>query len=158
MTLSFEEALNEIVDNAEKASTKMTVDDKAKITRAEASVFKNELEHVVEEKHYRDRITGKDPHLANTVILQNRNVDGMKNGASTVGWSKDKAYIANFIENGTKFPMYSRKGRKYRKGGQVAVHADHFVRKLRDDPALHDRMVRAGAAEYRKIIKKRGGD
>lgn len=156
--LSFIDALNEIVEDAEAVSTKMTVEDKAKITKAEAKVFKEALANTVKRNHYRERETGVDPHLADSILMQNKNVDGFKNGKSTIGWSKDKAYIANFLENGTKFPMYSRKGRKYKRGGQVAVHADHFLRKLRDDPALHEQMVRAGAEEYRKIIKKRGGD
>lgn len=155
--LTFEEAFNQIVEDAESVSTKMSVEDKAAITKAQASVFKQALKEEVKSKHYRDRVTGESPHLADTVISQNKSVDGFKNGTSTVGWNKDKAYIANFLENGTKFPMYSRKGRKFKRAGQVAVRADHFVRNLRNDPVLHERMLLAGASKYAQIIKKRGG-
>ena len=155
--LTFEEALNQVVEDAESVSTKMSVEDKAAITKAEAQVFKQALKEKTKAQHYRDRVTGESLHLADTVISQNRSVDGFKNGTSVVGWPQDKAYIANFLENGTKFPMYSKKGRKFKHAGQVAVRADHFVRDLRNDSVLHERMLLAGANKYAQIIKKRGG-
>ncbi len=104
---SLESILNAFIEDAEAVSTQMTVEDKAKVTKAGADVFAKELETEYKANHYRHRTTGKDPHLADSVITQSTNVDGMKNGSSVVGFSKDKAYIANFIENGTKFPMYT---------------------------------------------------
>ena len=104
---SLEDILNAFIEDAEAVSTQMTVEDKAMVTKAGADAFDKELESEYRANHYRHRTTGKDPHLADSVITQSTNVDGMNNGSSTVGFSKDKAYIANFIENGTKFPMYT---------------------------------------------------
>lgn len=104
---SLEGILNAFIEDAEAVSTQMTVEDKQRVTKAGADVFAKELETEYKANHYRHRTMGKDPHLSDSVITQSTNVDGMKNGSSVVGFSKDKAYIANFIENGTKFPMYT---------------------------------------------------
>ena len=152
---SLEDILDAIVNDAEALSTNMTVDNKAKVTKAGADVFAKELESEYKANHYRHMRTGKDPHLADSVIAQNSNVDGMKNGSSTVGFSKDKAYIANFIENGTKFPMYTSKGRKYKHGGQVAINGDHAIDNLRNDSQLQAKIVEAQAEAYKQIIDRR---
>ena len=133
----------------------MTVEDKVKLTKAGANVFAKELESEYKANHYRHRTTGKDPYLAESVMTQNANVDGMKNGSSTVGFSKNKAYIANFIENGTKFPMYTSKGRKYKRGGQVAINGDHAIDNLRNDSQLQAKIVEAQAEVYKQIIDRR---
>ena len=152
---SLESILNAFIEDAEAVSTNMTVEDKQKVTKAGADVFANELESEYKTNHYRHRTTGKDPHLADSVMTQNTNVDGMKNGASVVGFSKDKAYIANFIENGTKFPMYTSKGRKYKHGEQVAINGDHTIDNLRNDSQLQAKILEAQALEYKKIIDRR---
>ncbi|AVO66253.1 HK97 gp10 family phage protein [Weissella cibaria] len=152
---SLEDILNAIISDAEALSTQMTVEDKAKLTKAGADVFAKELETEYKANHYRHRTTGKDPHLAESVMAQNANVEGMKNGSSTVGFSKDKAYIANFIENGTKFPMYTSKGRKYKHGGQVAINGDHAIENLRNDSKLKDKIVEAQEAVYKQIVDRR---
>ena len=152
---SLEDILNAIISDAEAVSTQMTVEDKQKVTKAGADVFAKELESEYRANHYRHRQTGKDPHLADSVMAQNTNVDGMKNGSSTVGFSKDKAYIANFIENGTKFPMYTAKGRKYKKGGQVAINGDHAIDNLRNDSQLQAKILEAQAEAYKQIINRR---
>lgn len=152
---SLEDILNAIISDAEALSTQMTVEDKAKLTKAGADVFAKELETEYKANHYRHRTTGKDPHLAESVMAQNANVEGMKNGSSTVGFSKDKAYIAIFIENGTKFPMYTSKGRKYKHGGQVAIKGDHAIENLRNDSKLKDKIVEAQEAVYKQIVDRR---
>lgn len=152
---SLESILNAFIEDAEALSTQMTIEDKAKVTKAGADVFAKALETEYKANHYRHRQTGKDPHLADSVIAQNTNVDGMKNGSSTVGFSKDKAYIANFIENGTKFPMYTAKGRKYKRAGQVAINGDHAIDNLRNDSQLQAKILEAQAEAYKKIIDRR---
>ncbi|KIU23780.1 HK97 gp10 family phage protein [Weissella cibaria] len=152
---SLESILNAFIEDAEALSTNMTVEDKAKVTKAGADVFAKELETEYKANHYRHRQTGKDPHLADSVIAQSSNVDGMKNGSSTVGFTKDKAYISNFIENGTKFPMYTSKGRKYKHGGQVAINGDHAIDNLRNDSQLQAKVVEAQAEIYKQIINRR---
>lgn len=153
--LSLEDILNSIVEEAEAVSTNLTVEDKAEITKAGAKVFKASLEEVTKAKHYRHRRTGDDPHLADSVIMQNTNVDGMKNGASVVGWDYTKSRQGHLIEEGTKFPMYTAKGIKYKKGGQVAINGDHFVAGVRNDPQVMAKVVEAEAAVMKQILEKR---
>lgn len=144
--LSLEDILNSIVEEAEAVSTNLTVEDKAKITKAGAKVFKVSLEEVTKAKHYRHRRTGNDPHLADSVIIQNTNVDNMKNGASVVGWDYTKSRQGHLIENGTKFPMYTSTGARYKKGGQVVINGDHFVEGVRNDPQVMAKVLEAEAA------------
>lgn len=153
--LSLEDVLNSIVEEAEAVSTNLTVEDKVEITKAGAKVFKASLEEVTKAKHYRHRRTGDDPHLADSVIMQNTNVDGMKNGASVVGWDYTKSRQGHLIEEGTKFPMYTAKGIKYKKGGQVAINGDHFVAGVRNDPQVMAKVVEAEAAVIKQIVEKR---
>lgn len=153
--LSLEDILNSIVEEAEAVSTNLTVEDKAQITKAGAKVFKVSLEEVTKAKHYRHRRTGNDPHLADSVIIQNTNVDNMKNGASVVGWDYTKSRQGHLIENGTKFPMYTSTGARYKKGGQVAINGDHFVEGVRNDPQVMAKVLEAEAAAMKQIIEKR---
>lgn len=153
--LSLEDILNSIVEEAEAVSTNLTVEDKAQITKAGAKVFKVSLEEVTKVKHYRHRRTGNDPHLADSVIIQNTNVDNMKNGASVVGWDYTKSRQGHLIENGTKFPMYTSTGSRYKKGGQVAINGDHSVEGVRNDPQVMAKVLEAEAAAMKQIIEKR---
>lgn len=153
---SFEEFFNNFVKQAEDLTVNLPVEDKAKVTKAGAKVFAKELEAEYKQKHYRHRETGKDPHLADSVIMQNKNIDGMKDGTSTVGFNTQKSYISNFIENGTKFPMYTKKGRQYKHAGQVNITADHVIRDLRENPNVKAKMLKAEAEAYNKILEKKG--
>lgn len=152
---SLEDILNAFIKETEAVSTQMSVEDKAKVTKAGAKVFAKELEAEYKANHYRHRETGENPHLADSVIVQNSNIDGMKTGESTVGFNTQKSYIANFIENGTKRPMYTSKGRKYKHGGQVLINGDHTIADLRNSPELQSKMVQAQAKEYKKIVDGR---
>lgn len=153
---SFEEFFNDFVKQAEDLTVNLPVEDKAKVTKAGAKVFAKELEAEYKQKHYRHRETGQDPHLADSVIMQNTNIDNMKDGSSTVGFNQHKAYIANFIENGTKFPMYTKRGRQYKHAGQVNITADHVIRDLRANPNVQAKMLKAEAKAYNKILEKKG--
>ena len=153
---SFEAFFEDFVKQAEDLTVNLPVEDKAKVTKAGAKVFAKELEAEYKQKHYRHRETGEDPHLADSVIMQNKNIDGMKDGTSTVGFNQQKSYIANFIENGTKFPMYTKKGRKYKHAGQVNLTADHVIRDLRANPNVQAKMLKAEAEAYNKILEKKG--
>ena len=153
---SFEEFFNDFVKQAEDLTVNLPVEDKTKVTKAGAKVFAKELEAQYKQKHYRHRETGEDPHLADSVIMQNTNIDGMKDGTSTVGFNQEKAYIANFIENGTKFPMYTKRGRQYKHAGQVNITADHAIADLRVNSNVQAKMLKAEAEAYKKILEKKG--
>lgn len=165
---TFEEVMQLIIDNAEEISTKMSVEDKSKITKAGAKAFKLALTSEVRDRHYRFRETGEDPHLADSIVMKNHNIDGVKDGQSIVGWERSnvkrthtKGYIANIINNGSRFPQFTtRSGRKYKKAGEVAVHADHFIEETRDNPIVRQFVLKAEAEEIRKLInrKNNGGN
>ena len=163
MMVTFEEALQRVVDEAEAVSTKMSIEDKAKITRAGAKVFQEALKAEVKKRHYRDRKTGEDPHLADEIVIKNRNIDGVKDGTSVVGWERStafgtrtKGYIAHIINDGSRFPQFtSFSGRKYKKAGEVAINGDHFIEQTRDNPAVKQAILEAEAKTMRRIINRR---
>ena len=86
--VSFYDAMQLIVDRAEELSTKMSVEDKAEVTKAGAKVFEQALAYEVRNRHYRHRDTGEDPHLADSIVMKNKNIDGVKDGQSVVGWER----------------------------------------------------------------------
>ncbi|MDM5143823.1 hypothetical protein ICE98_00894 [Lactococcus lactis] len=49
---TFEEAMQLIINQAESLSTKMTVEDKAEVTKAGAKVFEQALAYEVRNRHY----------------------------------------------------------------------------------------------------------
>lgn len=160
---TFEEAMRLVVDQAESLSTKMSVEDKAKVTKAGAKVFEQALKQEVLSRHYRHRDTGEDPHLADDIVVKNNNIDGVKDGQSVVGWERStakgthtKGYIANIINNGSRFPQFTtRSGRKYKKPGEVAVQADHFIEETRNNPVVKQGILKAEAEAMRKIINRK---
>jgi len=161
--VSFYDAMQLIVDRAEELSTKMSVEDKAEVTKAGAKIFEQALKQEVLSRHYRHRDTGKDPHLADSIVIKNRNIDDVKDGQSVVGWERStekgthtKGYIANIINNGSRFPQFTtRSGRKYKKPGEVAVHADHFIEETRKNPIVQQGILKAEAEAMRKIINRK---
>lgn len=155
---SFEEIMNGLIEEAEAVSSNLTVEDKAKITKAGAVAFAKGLEKVTREKHYRIRKTGENPHLSDSILVQNTSIDGIKNGNSTVGWDYSKSKVGHLIENGTRFPMYSKKGTKYRKGGQVAITADPFVSTYRESTEAQAAIFSAESDVFSEILKKRGAE
>lgn len=96
---TFEEAMQLIINQAESLSTKMSVEDKAEVTKAGAKVFEQALAYEVRNRHYRHRDTGEDPHLADSIVMKNKNIDGVKDGQSVVGWerSTEKVLIQKVI-------------------------------------------------------------
>lgn len=160
---TFEEAMQLIINQAESLSTKMTVEDKAEVTKAGAKVFEQALKQEVLSRHYRHRDTGEDPHLADSIVMKNKNIDGVKDGQSVVGWKRStakgthtKGYIANIINNGSRFPQFTtRSGRKYKKPGEVAVQADHFIEETRNNPVVKQGILKAEAEAMRKIINRK---
>lgn len=155
---SLEDILNSFVQEVEDNTINLPIEDKAKITKAGAEIFKAELETVTRDKHYRERKTGKKPHLADSVLIDNKNIDNIKDGSSVVGWDYSQSRVGHLIENGTKYPMFTKRGYKYKHAGEVHVHADHFVRDLRESPDVQAKMLEAESQEYAKILRKRSGN
>lgn len=159
--------LDDWADNLE-AAYDLTVEEQARITLAGAKVLEKNMKAYIKDQHYQNRKTGEYPHLADSVKSQGKNVDGVIDGTSVVGFPDEKAYIANFISGGTKHVIYDSskfhgksartdsKGNDYIRGGRRAVTGDDFLDKVRN--ASLPEIFEAEDAEYHKILKEKGVD
>jgi len=136
---SFEETLNGWMSDVEKA-VKLTEAEQLEITKAGAEVYKEILTNNTKSEHY-DYEHHKDfdsngkpiPHLAKTVHLQKA-----KDGAPAydVGFEDKRAYIARFLNDGTK-----------------KLPADHFVDRARQEAV--PKVILAQQAVYNRIMEGR---
>lgn len=108
------------------AATSLNSSERAEINRAGAEVLEQKLKEAVEAKHNR---TGG---MAGSV-----GIDTEPTGASKVGFDKDHAYIARFLNDGTKH-----------------IIADHFVDQTRE--AAKDAIFAAQVKAYRRILRRKG--
>lgn len=76
-----------------------STNEQAQITEAGAKVFAEHLK-IETDKHRSKHNDTKYGHLADNVAMQNSDIDGEKNGNSTVGFGK-KAFVARFLNDGT---------------------------------------------------------
>lgn len=101
--------------------------------------------------------------MAEGIVTQNKNIDGVKDGQSVVGWEKSnikgtntKGYIANIINNGSRIPQFTtRSMRKYKNPGAVAINADHFIEETRANPVVKAGILKAESEAMRRIINRR---
>ncbi len=136
----FAEELTEWLETV-KTLANLTPKEQAQITKAGAEVFRDALEEETKRKHYSNHKDLKYGHMADNIAVQAKDIDGIANGKSSVGW--DNPYHANNarrLNDGTK---------KYT--------ADHFVTNVQNDNSVQERVLLAEKKEYDKIIKKRGG-
>lgn len=103
----------QLLEDFGRNTEKMIVPDRAKqkaMTAAGAKVLTDNLVHETRSKHYQaGRKIGKVKHLADSITFENKDVDGIDNGNSVVGFTgKDEsginhARIARFLNDGTKY-------------------------------------------------------
>lgn len=123
-----------------KAMTDLTIDEQAKVTKAGAEVYRDILAETTLREHHTTMAHDNRKHLSDDIIVKATNVDGQKNGVSTVGWEDGmNATIARWLNDGTK---------KYT--------ADHFVTNVQQSQDVLQKVLLAEKAEYDKIIGKRG--
>lgn len=137
------ESLDDLVD--------LSADEKAQITKAGAKAYQGGLTAITKEKHFQDKEgTIKNSkgevigHLADSLILNNKNIDGIKNGDSTVGFNKQHARIARLLNNGWR---YESKGKIMTKVG------DSFITNSREQ--LNDQIAQAEMAKAKEILDKK---
>ncbi|MHA5097165.1 HK97 gp10 family phage protein [Oenococcus oeni] len=156
--------LGDWADNLEKAYD-LPLKDQARITDAGAKVLKKNMESYIRERHYTNRKTGNDPHLADSVIEKPTNINGSIDGTSTVGFDPKKAYIARFISDGTRHVVYDasvtrtrhdKAGNLYARGGRKAINGDDFLDKVRN--ASKPAIFQAENEEFQKILHQKGLD
>lgn len=134
--VELDEALEQWLKEVQRANT-LTMREKQKITKAGAKVYAKALEEKTREIHYSSHNDQVHGHLADSVIVSNKNIDGIKNGTTTIGFDHYHATVARQLNNGTiKYP------------------ADHFIEKIRDESteAVFKKMKKT----YQKILKKKG--
>ncbi|MHA5112852.1 HK97 gp10 family phage protein [Oenococcus oeni] len=128
--------LDDWADNLEKAYS-LSIPEQARITKAGADVLRKNIADYLKIHHYRNRKTGEEPHLADSVIDDATNIIGKVDGSSVVGFPPKKGYIARFLNDGTKY-----------------IHGDDYLDKVRN--ASLDEIYKAENAEYQKILKEKG--
>lgn len=135
--MEMDEALGQWLKQISKAA-ELSISDQEKITKAGADVYAKKLAEVTKEKHPNTKGTGgKYGHLSEDISGKKGDIDGDHNGSSTVGFG-DKAFVARFLNDGTK-----------------KIHGDHFVDNARDD--AKDAVFAAEQEEYEAIIAKLNG-
>lgn len=103
---------------------------KQKMTAAGAKVLSDALQKETRGKHYQaGRKIGKVKHLADSITYEEKDVDGVDNGNSVVGFTgKDEsginhARIARFLNDGTKYITGDSFVDRTRRGSVSAVFA-----------------------------------
>lgn len=141
---SLDSLMQTFARNAEKFAIPDTAT-KKEMTAAGAKVFTESLKATTKEQHYqKDGKKGskrKVKHLADSIVFENNDVDGIDNGNSIAGFQgKDEsginhARIARFLNDGT-----------------IKLQGDHFVDVTRKEsaPAVFE-------AEKKVLDAKRGG-
>ncbi|MFT8861268.1 HK97-gp10 family putative phage morphogenesis protein [Schleiferilactobacillus harbinensis] len=137
--MDMSEALDQWLKQVSKAA-QLSISDQEKITKAGADVLAAKLKEATKAKHPDTKGNGgKYGHLSDDISASTGDIDGEHNGKSVAGYG-DKAFVAKFLNDGTK-----------------KLRGDHFVDNARDD-GKND-VFAAEQAEYSKIIAKlNGGD
>ncbi|WP_375155869.1 HK97-gp10 family putative phage morphogenesis protein [Lacticaseibacillus paracasei] len=135
--MDMDEALDQWLKQVNKAA-QLSIKDQEKITKAGADVLADKLQEATKEKHPNTKGTGgKYGHLSEDISSATGDIDKEHNGNSVAGFGK-KAFIAGFLNDGTK-----------------KIHGDHFVDDARDD--AKDAVFAAEQEEYEAIIAKLNG-
>lgn len=123
-----------------KAMTDLTIDEQAKVTKAGAEAYRDILAETTLREHHTTMTHDNRKHLSDDIIVKATNVDGQKNGVSTVGWEDGmNATIARWLNDGTK-----------------KIKGDHFVTNVQNSSEVLEKVFEAERIEYEKIIRKRG--
>lgn len=135
--MDMDEALDQWLKQVSKAA-QLSIKDQEKITKAGADVLADKLQETTKEKHPDTKGSGgKYGHLSEDISSATGDIDKEHNGNSVAGFG-DKAFVARFLNDGTK-----------------KIHGDHFVDNARDD--AKDAVFTAEQEEYEAIIAKLNG-
>lgn len=130
--MDMDEALAHWLAQVTKAA-QLSIADQEKITDAGAKVMADRLQAATKAKHPDTKGNGgKFGHLSDNIGSRKGDIDKEHNGKSVAGFG-DKAFVARFLNDGTK-----------------KLHGDHFVDNARDD--AKNAVFQAEAEEYKHII------
>ena len=130
------------LEKVKKISTDLTPDQQAKITKAGADIYMDELRTVTKAKHYSHHKDEKFGHAADHITDQSTNVDGKKTGVSTIGW--DNHYHAMNM-------WRVNDGARYMRG-------DHFITNLQQSDKTKEDVLRAESEAYQQLINDEEDD
>lgn len=131
--------------NSLKDVADLDTEEQAKVTKAGAEVFAKELKKVTPVS---DR---NSKHAKDSIIIQNTDIDGNKNGDSVVGFNSEHAYIMRMMNDGTKY-YPKKKGKKFGKN-----HLN-FYSKLFANNSVQNQVLNANARALEELIKSKQGD
>lgn len=135
--MDMDEALDQWLKQVSKAA-QLSIKDQEKITKAGADVLSTKLQEATKGKHPDTKGNGgKYGHLSEDIGSSTGDIDKEHNGKSVAGFG-DKAFVARFLNDGTKH-----------------IRGDHFVDNARDD--AKDDVFMAEAEKYKEIIAKLNG-
>lgn len=135
--MDMDDALGQWLKQVSKAA-ELSIRDQEKITKAGADVYAKKLAETTKEKHPNTKGTGGEyGHLSENISSATGDIDKEHNGNSVAGFG-DKAFVALFLNDGTK-----------------KINGDHFVDNARDD--AKDAVFAAEQEKYKAIIAKLNG-
>lgn len=135
--MDMDEALAHWLAQVTKAA-QLSIADQEKITDAGAKVMADRLQAATKAKHPDTKGNGgKFGHLSDNIGSRKGDIDKEHNGKSVAGFG-DKAFVARFLNDGTKH-----------------IKGDHFVDNARSD--AKDAVFAAEQAEYQAIIANLNG-
>lgn len=137
--MELDEALEEWYQDVVKTMS-LSIDEQAEITKAGAEAIKPELEKVTPQSNRNSK------HLRDSIVVQDRDVDGQKDGTSTLGYDENHGYVARFMNDGTKF-YPNRKG-------SGKSHIGYYNRFLTSQ-SVQNKLINAEALKLKEIIERK---
>lgn len=131
----FGEELTKWYKNIEQLA-QLDIKERRQMTEAGAEVFAKELERATP-------VSNNDSdHAKDSIIVQDKNIDGQIDGNSTVGYDSDHGYIMRFMNDGTKY---------------YPKNKNHlgFYNKVIENESVKRRVLEAEAQEFDKILVKK---
>lgn len=114
----------------------LDIKERRQMTEAGAEVFAKELERATP-------VSNNDSdHAKDSIIVQDKNIDGQIDGNSTVGYDSDHGYIMRFMNDGTKY---------------YPKNKNHlgFYNKVIENESIKRRVLEAESQEFDKILLKK---
>lgn len=131
----FGEELTKWYKNIEQLA-QLDIKERRQMTEAGAEVFAKELERATP-------VSNNDSdHAKDSIIVQDKNIDGQIDGNSTVGYDSDHGYIMRFMNDGTKY---------------YPKNKNHlgFYNKVIENESIKRRVLEAESQEFDKILLKK---
>ncbi|KGB13896.1 hypothetical protein KY41_10615 [Latilactobacillus sakei] len=115
-----------------------STEQKTAMTKAGASVYRDELEAATKAQHYSSHKDETYGHMADNITAVSTDIDGESNGNSVAGWNN---------------PYHAANARRLN-DGTIKYRGDHFVTNVQTSNAVREKVLKAELNVYKKF----GGD